>query len=181
MRNGTRGVRFRIDWRMGVVALAVAMLAASLAMAAEPKTFADFEGDAKAWKGTKIVTEPVHGGKQALQWDVAARPVLDCPKGENDWSAYKTISFWVYSDKKYDFKVYTVFVADQGYFMKTFTVDFTGWKKITIDMAKAGKAHGAKDWKNISHMGFRAKGYDLPPIPKGMKLVIDDIELEPAK
>ncbi|MBM4080256.1 MAG: hypothetical protein FJ278_11200, partial [Planctomycetes bacterium] len=65
----------------------------------------DGEGKIGPWRNTQRVSEPVHGGKWALKWDVAAHPGLDSPRFMADWTPFDELRFWAYLDAPVDFIV----------------------------------------------------------------------------
>ncbi len=140
-------------------------------------TLADFEGGGSEWRGTESVTVPVHGGERAMKWDLAARPALDGPRSWADWSDFDELRFRAYSEKNWNRKVPLVFVSEGGYFFANWRVDWTGWKEHRIRLSECAAAHSPVGWHRISHVGFRALGYGLPPVPDGMTLVFDDFQL----
>lgn len=55
-----------------------------------------FEDRAGPWRNTQLVSKPIHTGKRALRWDVAAHPILDSPRFIADWQSFDEFRFWAY-------------------------------------------------------------------------------------
>ena len=157
------------------VCIAVVALASS-ARAETELTLFDFESG-KPWRGGKYVSEPVHQGKQAMEWDVNARPGFDAPKMWGDYSQFDELRFWAYSNKNWGIKMPVLFISENGYYMTWWKVDWTGWKEHRFKLSDFKKAHDPVGWTHVRNLAFRAQGYSLPPLPKGVRLVFDDIRL----
>ncbi len=140
-------------------------------------SLSDFEDSGSAWRGTKWVTSPVHSGRGAMKWDLAAKPALDGPGSWADWSDFDELRFWAYSEKNWNRPTPIVFVSEGGYYIINWRVDWTGWKEHRIRLRDCRAAHSPAGWHRIHHIGFRASGYGLPPVPDGMVVVFDDFQL----
>lgn len=151
------------------------------ALAQSEMVFFDFDGEGSAWRGTTLVTEPVHGGQRAMRWDVAKRPALDSPRSWADWSDFDELRFWAYSEKNWDRKTPIIFAGEGGYYITYWRVDWTGWKHHRIRLKDCASAHSPVGWHKISHVGFRASGYGLSDVPDGFSLVFDDFTLHSSK
>ena len=136
-----------------------------------------FEGGDSSWSGAEPVTSPVHAGRCAMKWDLAAKPTLDGPRSWADWSRFDEIRFWAYSERNWDRNIPIVFVSEGGYYIIRWRVDWTGWKEQRIRLDECAPAHSPVGWRKISHIGFRALGYGQPPVPVGMTLVFDEFQL----
>ncbi|MBM3497078.1 MAG: hypothetical protein FJX74_00250 [Armatimonadetes bacterium] len=137
----------------------------------------DCEGKVGPWRGTEIVSEPVHGGGGALRWEVARQPTLDSPQFLGDWTAFDELRFWAHLDRPYDFSIPLVFPTDGGYWITDWKLDWTGWKEQRFRLADCRKAYEPEGWERISSLGFRAQGYGQGPVPEGLVIVFDDVAL----
>jgi len=137
----------------------------------------DAEGKVGPWRGTEIVSGPVHGGEGALKWEVAKQPTLDSPRFLGDWTAFDELRFWAYLDKACDYNIPLVFPAEGGYYIIDWKLDWSGWKEQRIKLADCRKAYEPTGWDRITSLGFRAQGYGQGPVPEGLTIVFDDFAL----
>jgi hypothetical protein len=152
-------------------------VATSAARAEGSLVLDDAEGEVGPWRGTEIVSDPVHGGEGALKWNVAKAPTLDSPRFLGDWTPFDELRFWAYLDKPYDYNIPIVFPAEGGYYITDWRLDWSGWKEHRIKLADCRKAHEPAGWDRISSLGFRAQGYGQGPVPEDLVIVFDDFAL----
>ncbi|MGQ9730528.1 MAG: hypothetical protein ACUVX8_04570 [Candidatus Zipacnadales bacterium] len=137
----------------------------------------DAEGKIGPWGHTEIVSEPVHGGKGALKWEVDKYPILDSPHFLADWSKFDELRFWAYLKEPVDFRIPLVFPSEGGYYIIDWKLDWQGWKEHRIKFADCSKAHEPEGWHRITSLGFRPQGYGQGPVPPGLTLIFDDFAL----
>ncbi len=137
----------------------------------------DAEGAVGPWRGAQMVSEPVHGGKGAMKWEVGVRNSLDSPALLADWTAFDELRFWAYLPEPVDFKIPIVFPAEGGYYIIDWKLDWEGWKEHRIRLADCRPAHQPAGWDQIRGIGFRAQGYGQPAVPEGLTVVFDDFAL----
>ncbi|WP_208607721.1 S-layer homology domain-containing protein [Paenibacillus pectinilyticus] len=86
------------------------------------------------------------------------------------WKQNDQIEFWLYSEKASNKKVYFILecnIPDPGfdYFMSSFYVDWTGWKKVEIPFNKMLNSTGLADLANFHQIIIHPKWYDSDPAP----------------
>ena len=136
-----------------------------------------FEDRAGPWRNTQLVSKPIHTGKRALRWDVAAHPILDSPRFIADWRSFDEFRFWAYLQEPVEFKIPLVFPSEGGYYIIDWQLDWQGWKEHRIKLNECPKAHRPAGWHDIRSFGFRPQGYGQGPVPAGLTLVFDDFAL----
>ena len=111
----------------------------------------------------------VNGNTYSLGWtDLNSVTTITCSSVPKDWSEYERIDMWVYADgaKGDQFLIY----ADSGYdennlwcyYRYTTTVDWEGWKKISILLDKMTITKNPS-WKNINKVVLKSSGWDMNP------------------
>ncbi|MBQ8526672.1 MAG: hypothetical protein IJ460_08160 [Clostridia bacterium] len=84
-----------------------------------------------------------------------------------DWSAAEYIKIPIYSKSANGEILNMVFSCDRatinnGYYLKKITVDWTGWKVLTIPKSEFSKAHSVASWGNIHSVYFNIGGWSNP-------------------
>ena len=95
-----------------------------------------FEGRARPWRNTQLVSKPIHTGQRALRWDVAAHPIFDSPRFIADWRSFDEFRFWAYLQEPVEFKIPLVFPSEGGYYIIDWQLDWQGWKEHRIKLSE---------------------------------------------
>jgi hypothetical protein len=164
-----------------VLLVLIALLPCACTVADSVMSLDDLETGAASWGRMTRVSEPVHGGKWALQWKVADAPVTDSPRFLADWRDFDELTFWAYLPAPVDYRIPLVFMAPGGYYLVDWKLDWSGWKQQHIRLADAKPAHTPAGWDQITSFGFRAQGYGQGPVPPDLILVFDDFALHSPK
>lgn len=127
-----------------------------------------------AAKGKPSTKNVKSGERYSAHWDNhTVNTTLTYSKVERDWSICNEISFDIYSEEATGaivaFMVYADYVPTPGktisYFLKTFKLDFEGWKHITMKPADFTNGNFA-DWAKINKVQFIASGWGATPNEK---------------
>lgn len=169
-----------------VFGCAVVIFCGSCLVAAEPPApflLLDTEGDIANWTGGTKVTEPSREGGHALRWVSADRGgALSGIPAVRDWRAFNCLTFWAYSGAANGASVVVVCTSkgtnDYGdYFIDRFTVNWTGWREISLPLHDFGRARSPTGWQQIDAVTFHSQGWEVKPKPD-TELVFEDIRLE---
>lgn len=94
------------------------------------------------------------------RWDnQTVNRTVDFEGIRRDWSDYTTLEFWCYSQKATNAQIQVVVDCTQmqtdgiAYFANILTVDWEGWKKVSIPLETLGGARGAK-WSMVEGLRF---------------------------
>ncbi|MCC3374783.1 heparinase II/III family protein [Cohnella sp. REN36] len=134
------------------------------------------------WTNTTPVSAPVVMGQKAGQWKDPSS-AINVTGFAAPWTSYDQIEFWLYSDRASNKKVYFIMecdIPDPGfdYFMTSFFVDWTGWKKIELPFNKFLNSTGKADFANFHQLIIHPKWYDSdPPSSPNDKLIFDGMAL----
>lgn len=114
----------------------------------------------------------------ALKWDVATLPGPNSPLVVTSFQDVAAIRFQLYLDGPHDFRLNVLLTGRGGYYNYGLSLDWTGWKQLTIPIEKFGKAHDPRleDMRGIS---FRMQGYGQPELDPEMVWWLDQFELQP--
>ena len=172
-----------------IALIAVAMLASS-AMAQDKKTelmLFDFEGkDAAKVRGGQVTKAKARVGQSSLLWAGQTKNTGVSFSGMPvDWSAYNTITFWMYSERANDANFMMIINSENSksdgmdYYSRKITVNWTGWRFFEYAFAGLGKARSPLGWDQIGGFSFTATGWGNEPKPDTV-IYIDAIQLEKA-
>lgn len=134
------------------------------------------------WNAGEISTDEKVEGTGSLRWSHGDVSVLSLLSLQSDFSAHKTLSFWLHSnipnDQKFMLIVASENVSTSGmdYYSVAITADFTGWKHFEFDLAKIITARSPIGWDNITALYFTANGWGNVPNPENV-ILIDDLVL----
>jgi hypothetical protein len=134
--------------------------------------------------GVEISSDHVKVGKFSGKWaDHPRFPTIWTKYVPTDWSGYESISLWIYSELATNEQIVIAPHSDSNgtpykdFFMHPFTVDWKGWKQISIplsDFEACGKPAG---WDHINALYFYTKILNRSPNPYTV-LYLDDIRLQ---
>lgn len=133
--------------------------------------------------GAQLSGKNVKQGKYSLCWkDHEYFPTLATFRLEMDWSKYKSISVWIFSEKATGQTVIIAPCADnpatawRDYYMYPLTIDFTGWKEVCIPLSYFAKFETPGGWDTVSGLYFFTKALGLQPNPYTV-IYLDDMKL----
>lgn len=145
----------------------------------------------KPWRGvpaapTKVTDVVRPGGAPfSLRWD-AGKPGtnnINFKFTERDFSAYDTLSFWVYSEKA-TFATITVFINSpsgthdyDGYRLEFSVENEKQWTKYTFPLDRFTKNRTPGGWAHVTAVNFLAAWGDAQPVD-GTVLYITDMQFE---
>jgi len=134
--------------------------------------------------GVELSRAHVKSGRFSGRWSDHPRyPTIHTTRVPGDWSRFKALTFWVHSEKKTGEAITLAVKSDgdktawQDYFIHTFKVDWTGWRKFAVcfsDFERYGEPAG---WNKIDAVYFFTKIFDRQPNPYTV-LYIDDMKLD---
>ncbi|MBD2847112.1 S-layer homology domain-containing protein [Paenibacillus sp. IB182496] len=129
----------------------------------------DMEGFA-GWTNTTPTAERAVLGERSGYWQDPTNAInvtgFDAP-----WKDYDQVEFWLYSEYASNKKVYFILDANIpetpafDYFMTSFFVDWTGWKKIEIPYNKFLNSTGSADLDNFNQIIIHHGWYGSDPVP----------------
>ena len=128
------------------------------------------------WNAGEISTEKVEG-TGSLRWSHGDASVLSLLNLQSDFSAHKTLSFWLNSNVANDQKFMLIVASENpstsglDYYSQEITADFTGWKHFEFDLAKFSTARSPLGWDTITAFYFTAAGWGNEPNPENIILV----------
>ena len=133
--------------------------------------------------GVSLSTAHVKEGAYSGKWTKHNYwPTMWTDVVETDWSGYDTISFRVYSELATNEEIFLTVHSDSGstpwadFFVTSFVVDWTGWKKIEIALADFETYEDAVGWAKVDSIHFRTKMFNRQPNPYAV-LYFDDMRL----
>ena len=167
------------------VAVALAMACAVAMAAPEPLVLFDFEGTDTASMSSNVAvsTEQAKTGKASGKW--ANHPTASSLSSNDiphDWSAFDTLSFWLYSvvanDAEFMMTLGSENDSTEGsdYYNKEIVVNWTGWKHFEFPFSALGKARKPIGPNKIDNLRFSASGWSNEP-KEDTVIYIDDVKL----
>ena len=143
-----------------------------------------FEAAPERW-GANLHLSPEHHkqGQYSLHWPAAKRTRIAIKEIPSDWSTFRALSFWCYSEKATQNKIMLTFGSENpdtkggDYYIYTFTVDWTGWKQIELPFTQVSSARRPAGWNKIDNLAFNSKGWDQTNTIPGTNLFLDDMKL----
>jgi hypothetical protein len=167
---------------------AATLITSALAQGIEPFTLHD-----KPWRGVPSapakVTDIVHpgGANFSLRWDAGKPGVnnIGFKFTERDFSAYDTLSFWVYAEKA-TFATITVFInSPNGHDYDGYRTDFSveeekKWVKYSLPLDRFSKNRDAAGWEHITSVNLLASWGDSAPV-EGTVIYLTDMQFELSK
>ena len=108
-------------------------------------------------------------GEQTLSGEYSAKWVVGSPKQTTqytdiptDWSAYKYLNIWVYSDSASGSKINIVVNTDtnsRSFFLYYLKLDFTGWTQVSIPLEDFMPQYNASWDSNVKSIYFNSNGW----------------------
>ncbi|MBU0611622.1 MAG: heparinase II/III family protein [Armatimonadetes bacterium] len=167
-----------------MLCLCLALVTAGAYAAPATQVIADFE-TGPAWPGASLTPAPVHGGKQALLWEnLPQNGSLRFDNVPTDWTPWDRLTFWLYSEKANGQRLTLVANSenpangkDWDYYFHHFTVDWTGWRQMTLRRGVELKvSRRPLGWDRIQSLTLNSGGWDHSALPD-TRLVLDDVKL----
>lgn len=160
---------------------------------AAPELFSEFKEEetwavrhlplAKLDAGVQLVTDRVKQGASAGRWaDHPRFPTISTADIPHDWSACKSLSCWAYSDVATGELVTLAARSDSpqtpwlDYYLYTFAVDWTGWRKLTVNLSDFTPYEQPAGWQQVDALCCFTKIFDRQPNPYTV-LTLDDLHL----
>lgn len=134
------------------------------------------------WNGGEISKEKKVEGTGALRWAHGDISLLSLSNFPSDFSAYKTLSFWLHSNIANDQKFVLIIASENDstsgmdYYVEEITVDFDGWKQFEFNLAQFPAARSPLGWDNITSFYFTANGWGNTPNPDNI-ILVDELVL----
>ncbi len=122
--------------------------------------------------GVKLSSEHVKSGRFSARWaDHPRYPTIHTTDAPRDWSAYRALTVWAYSEVATG-EIITLAVrsdsngtAWQDYFIYDFTVDWTGWRELAFPLAAFDRLGEPAGWGSVSGVFFFTKIFNRQPNP----------------
>jgi len=140
-----------------------------------------FDGKQPAWDGTEIKADPENTDNKVMLW---VRDTIDTSPSDKDWSKYIALSFKMYSAEADGYGI--IIGCDSNpegtsgnYYLKKITVDWKGWKTITIPFAEFAvfRSSDVVGWKWIPRLTMFTKGWGVEQRNPKAEYYIDDVKL----
>lgn len=116
------------------------------------------------------------------RWDnQAVTRTVNFKNIKRDWTEYSLLEFWAYSKEAVNMQIALVVDCTQvqtdgiAYYMTNLTIDWQGWKKITLNLDSFAGARGAR-WTNVEGLRFTNSWGTLSPSATNV-IWFDDIVL----
>ncbi len=137
--------------------------------AQEPLVLATGEG--AEWSAGSVDKEHLRDGKTSRLWQHGKDAAISV-KVPRDWSAYNTLTFWLYSLQNSGAKFMMIIPSENNktdgmdYYSAPITLDFTGWKRFRFSLPSLGASRDPLGWKQVDGLQFTATGWDNEPNPQ---------------
>lgn len=161
------------------------VLTGSLTVVARPAehTLDDFESDVVRWgPGVTADAQHVKSGKQSLRWETTKRSMISLADIPHDWVNVKAIELWMHSERATGSRVIITLPSNPpeargNYYFHFLTVDWTGWRKLSLDVDRLGRARQPMGLHQIDEIRFHGRGWGQDqPVP-GTVLCLDELKL----
>jgi hypothetical protein len=146
----------------------------------------DEEESIAIWSNTIEVSSPVSIGNVSAYWDGANEDAYNFAEIESvpsDLSGYDSLRFSMYSAVAND-AVFAIIMGSEDpsitggdYYRYNVTVDWTGWKDITVPLIDFIAVRNPVGWEKIDSLLFANKGFDAV-IEPDTELYIDALSFE---
>lgn len=143
----------------------------------------DFERQETLWDGLELSTEQARTGRASGKWsDLEANHFVRTTEVPSDWSEWETLEFWLYAEKANHQPLIILLYSDNTITDKIdsynykLTVDWTGWRRISIRKPEFSPVRQPVGWHLIQNMTIAGGGWGLSPISDTV-LYIDAVTL----
>lgn len=149
--------------------LSSTFLLTSVAFAQEPLTLAT--GESAQWSAGSEDKEHAREGKTSRLWQHGKEAAISL-KVPRDWSAYNTLTLWLYSPNNSAAKFMMIIPSENpksegmDYYSAPLTLNFTGWKRFRFSLPSLGTSRDPLGWKEIDGLQFTASGWGNEPNPQ---------------
>ncbi|CAN7720636.1 hemoblobin-interacting domain-containing protein [Paenibacillus sp. LjRoot56] len=135
------------------------------------------------WTNKVLDTTHVKEGASSAKWNNPAVAV-NVNDITADWSQYDQLEVWVYSGKATGNNIYMIIDTDNNtvsgydYFIAPYRVDWVGWKKVAIPLAKFTKSTARTTLAEYRRLIIHPRWYaNDPPLDTSLDLYFDDMVL----
>ncbi|KRE98442.1 hypothetical protein ASG89_05405 [Paenibacillus sp. Soil766] len=135
------------------------------------------------WTNKVLDTTHVKEGASSVKWSNPAVAV-NVNDITADWSQYDQLEVWVYSGKATGNNIYMIIDTDNNtvsgydYFIAPDKVDWVGWKKVAIPLAKFTKSTARTTLAEYRRLIIHPRWYaNDPPLDTSLELYFDDMVL----
>jgi len=133
--------------------------------------------------GVKLSTEHIKQGRTSGRWSDHPRyPTIHATRVPHDWSGFRSLSLWVYSEEPTSERITLGLLSDSAetawrdYWFYAFTVDWTDWRKLEISFGDFEPYGTPAGWDSIGAIYLFTKAFDRQPNPYTV-LYLDDLQL----
>lgn len=169
---------------MNLAIVTLALLALPALPAGADLLLDDFEQDPERWgPGLTLSTEHVMEGESSLRWPAERVGRISLTDFPHDWSEYRAVRFWMYSEQATDSRLIFTFVSmnpeTEGgdYFVHFDTVNWVGWREFELVLEDLGRARSPMGLHQIERLDFYARGWGQEELFPGTVLYLDDLRL----
>ncbi|CAN5497344.1 hypothetical protein BH09VER1_BH09VER1_43050 [soil metagenome] len=134
------------------------------------------------WKGIELSTDHVKTSTHSGLWkDHPVNKSVSSGKILHDWSGFNEMRLWIYNAGKSPISVMVVLVSQSdrntfSYFGYRLTVDWDGWKELSIPFTSFQPNRDPVGWQTIDSVIFAAEGWSIKPDPDAV-LYLDGLTL----
>jgi len=141
--------------------------------------------DTGDWKGAELSMEQVKVGTHSALWkDHLANESVTSSKIPHDWTGYDGLRLWIFNAGKPPVAFMLVLVSQKdrstfSYYAHRLTVDWDGWKEVSIPFSAFEPNRDPAGWNKIDSVLFTSKGWALKPSAEA-SLYLDGLTLTKA-
>jgi hypothetical protein len=140
--------------------------------------------DVSKWTSVVADGTKVKEGRFSGKWmNLETKSVVRTTAIPTDWSRFDTLQVWIYSEKATGSNISVILDSDDtsqtgaDYYISGFTVDWTGWKKLSIPLKDFAPSRNPLGLDQIQRLQFHAKwSAGQVPAPDTV-LYFDSLEL----
>lgn len=133
--------------------------------------------------GLKLCAEQVKSGRSSGKWaDHPRYPTLHTTDIPGDWSGFKAVTLWVYSEVNTGEAITLAAASDsdetawRDYFLHTFRIEWTGWRHVVVPLSRFEAYERPAGWQKVDALYLFTKIFDRQPNPYTV-LHLDDMQL----
>jgi len=165
-------------WWACLIICALAVVARSA-----ERTLDDFESDVVRWGlGVTADAQHVKSGEQSLRWETTKRSMISLADISHDWINVKAIALWMHAEQATGSQIVITLPSNPpeargNYYFHFLTVDWTGWRKLSLPIDRLGSARQPMGLHQIDEIRFHGRGWGQDkPVP-GTVLCLDALKL----
>ncbi len=144
----------------------------------------DFDAEPERWgAGTSLDAEHVKQGDASMRWPAGETGHISRADIPHDWTEYRAISFWLFSEKATDSILVVSFTSDDpeteggDYFVLFDRVNWSGWREFELVLDTLGRARSPLGLDEIEAIHFYAVGWGQQKLVPDTVLYLDDMRL----